>query len=82
MRTQMIIRIDPEIKAKVSSLAKTEGKSISQIVREVLENYIQDRDISGYIDGLWDRVANKLISRGLGPEDIKHVIQEVRNRRE
>jgi predicted DNA-binding protein len=78
MSTQMIVRIDPELKTKVSNLAKSEGKSISEVVRELLEDYVKDRDIGLYIDDLWKRISTKLTSRGFGPRDIKRVIQEVR----
>ena len=78
MSTQMIVRIDPELKTKVNNLAKTEGKNISEVVRELLEDYVKDRDIGLYIDDLWKRISTKLTSRGFGPKDIKRVIQEVR----
>ena len=81
MSTQMIVRIDPELKTKVNNLAKTEGKSISEVVRELLEDYVKDRDIGLYIDDLWKRISNKLTSRGFGPKDIKRVIQEVRTKK-
>jgi len=77
----MIVRIDPELKAKVNNLAKTEGKSISEVVRELLEDYVKDRDIGLYIDDLWKRISTKLTSRGFGPKDIKRVIQEVRTKK-
>ena len=81
MSTQMIVRIDPELKTKVNNLAKTEGKSISEVVRELLENYVKDRDIGLYIDDLWNRIGGKLESRGFGPKDIKGAIREVRANR-
>ena len=81
MSTQMIVRIDPELKAKVNNLAKNEGKSISEVVRELLEDYVKDRDIGLYIDDLWKRISTKLTSRGFGPKDIKRVIQEVRTKK-
>jgi len=81
MSTQMIVRIDPELKAKVNNLAKAEGKSISEVVRELLEDYVKDRDIGLYIDDLWKRISTKLTSRGFGPKDIKRVIQEVRTKK-
>jgi predicted DNA-binding protein len=81
MSTQMIVRIDPELKAKVNNLAKTEGKNISEVVRELLEDYVKDRDIGLYIDDLWKRISTKLESRGFGPKDIKRVIQEVRTKK-
>ncbi|MBW1715142.1 MAG: ribbon-helix-helix protein, CopG family [Deltaproteobacteria bacterium] len=81
MSTQMIVRIDPELKTKVNNLAKSEGKSISEVVRELLEEYVKDRDIGLYIDDLWKRIGAKLESRGFGPKDIKSVIQEVRTKK-
>ena len=78
MATQMIVRVDPDLKAKVSSLAKSEGKNVSEIVRELLESYVRNRDIGSYIDDLWERVGTKLISKGIKPEGIQSVIQDVR----
>ena len=74
----MIVRIDPELKTKVNNLAKAEGKSVSEVVRELLEDYVKNRDIGLYIDDLWQRIGNKLISRKLGPQEIQRAIQEVR----
>ena len=78
MTTQMIVRINPELKNKVNSLAKAEGKSISEVVRELLEDYVKNRDIGLYIDDLWQRIGDKLTSRKIGPKDIQRAIQEVR----
>ena len=78
MNTQMIVRIDPELKNRVTTLAKAEGKSVSEVVRELLEEYVKNRDIGLYIDDLWQRVGDKLISRKIGPKDIQRAIQEVR----
>jgi predicted DNA-binding protein len=78
MTTQMMVRIDPELKAKVMSIAKTEGKSVSEVVRELLSDYVRDRDIGAYVDNLWDRIGGKLTARGMGPKEIQRVIKEVR----
>ena len=78
MTTQMIIRINPELKNKVNSLAKAEGKSVSEVVRELLEDYVKNRDIGLYIDDLWQRIGDKLVSRKVGPKEIQRAIQEVR----
>ncbi len=78
MATQMIVRVDPELKTKVNNLAKADGKSISEVVSQLLEDYVRDRDIGSYIDDLWQRIGTKLTSHGLGLEDIQSVIQEVR----
>lgn len=78
MTTQMIVRINPELKSKVNNLAKAEGKSVSEVVRELLEDYVKNRDIGLYIDDLWQRIGDKLISRKVGPQEIQRAIQEVR----
>lgn len=80
MTTQMIVRIDPDLKAKVNSFAKIEGKNVSEIVRELLEEYVKTRDIDSYIDNLWERIGGKLVSSGIGPKDVKRVIRDVRNK--
>lgn len=80
MTTQMIIRIDPEVKKRLSKLARVEGKTTSQMVRELIEDYIKERDISAYVDDLWNRIGGKLKSRGVKPSDINRAIKEVRKK--
>ena len=80
MTTQMIVRIDPELKAKVNNFAKIEGKNVSEVVRELLEEYVKNRDIDSYIDNLWERIGGKLMSKGVGPKDIKRIIRDVRTK--
>jgi predicted transcriptional regulator len=78
MSTQMIVRIDPGLKAKVNNFARADGKNVSEVVRELLEAYVKNRDIGAYVDDLWDRAGNKLRSRGSGPEDIQRMIDDIR----
>lgn len=78
MSTQMIIRLDPNLKNRVNQFAKAEGKTTSEVVRELLENYIQSRDASTYIDDLWDRIGTQLTSKGKKHKDISKIIKEVR----
>ena len=81
MTTQMIVRINSELKNQVNSLAKAEGKSVSEVVRELLEDYVKNRDIGLYIDDLWQRIGDKLTSRKIGPKEINRAIKEVRAKR-
>jgi Arc/MetJ family transcription regulator len=80
MATQMIVRIDPDLKAKVNRFAKLEGKSASEIVRQLLKEYVKTRDIDSYIDNLWDRIGGKLASKGARPKDVERIIRDVRNK--
>jgi hypothetical protein len=74
----MIVRVDPDLKAKVNNFAKGEGKSVSEVVRELLEEYVKNRDMGAYIDNLWGRIGDKIGSHGVGPKDVKRVIREMR----
>ena len=78
MSTQMIIRIEPELKDKVTHFARTEGKTTSEVVRELLEEYISSRDIAAYVDGLWERIGARLETQGITADRISETIQEVR----
>lgn len=81
MEKQMIVRIDSELKDRLSRLARNEGKTTSQMVRELIRDYVKERDIGAYIDGLWSRIGAKLASRGVRPSDIKRAVAETRKKR-
>jgi predicted DNA-binding protein len=81
MTTQMIIRIDSETKTRLNRLARVEGKTTSQMVRELIEDYIKEKDIGTYIDDLWDRIGGKLKSKGIKQREINRAIKESRRSR-
>jgi len=74
MDKQMIVRIDTELKERLRRLARAEGKTTSQMVRELVRDYVKERDIGAYIDGLWDRIGGKLTARGIRPSAIEGAI--------
>jgi predicted DNA-binding protein len=76
----MIIRIDNEVKTRLNKLARIEGKTTSEMVRGLIEEYIKERDIGSYIDDLWDRTGKKLKSRGITPAAIEKAIRASRNK--
>ncbi len=80
MTTQMIIRVDPALKNKVSNLAKSEGKSLSELVRELLENYTKERNMGDYIDNLWDSIGEKLSQENINESDIEEAIKLARSK--
>lgn len=79
MATQMIIRVEPSLKNKVSRLAKAEGKNLSELVRELLEKYTKDRDMGAYIDNLWSKIGNNLSQNNISESDIESAIKQVRS---
>lgn len=83
MDTQMLVRIDAEIKDKLTRLARKQGRSTSSIVREILAEYVEQRDIEGYADDLWDRIGGKMRAKGSGPGDVTaSIAAERRNKYE
>lgn len=80
MTTQMIIRIDQGLKNKVTRLAKADGKNLSELVRELLQRYTMERNMSAYIDNLWDSIGNNLSETDVSEVDISEAIKQVRSR--
>ena len=80
MATQMIIRVEPGLKNKASQLAKAEGKNLSELVRELLEKYTKERDMSAYIDSLWDRIGQNFSKNNISEADIEEAIKQVRSK--
>ncbi len=80
MSTQMIIRIDEEVKNRLNKLARIEGKTTSEIVRELIEEYIEEHDIGAYIDDLWNRIGKKLKSKGVTSATINKAVKAARKK--
>ncbi len=78
MATQMIIRVESDLKDKVSKFAKAEGKNLSELVRELLINYTKERDMSTYIDDLWDRIGQNFSQQNISETDIEDAIKQIR----
>ncbi len=80
MATQMIVRIDPDLKDKVSRLAKAEGKNLSELVRDLLVNYTRERDMTATIDSLWERIGQDFSRNNVSEADIEETIRQVRSK--
>jgi len=78
MTVQMLIRIAPELKEKIQQLARYEGKTTSGMVREIIADYVKERDIGTYVDDLWKRIGKKLRSKGKKKSDIEQEITKAR----
>ncbi len=76
----MIIRIDNEVKNRLNKLARIEGKTTSEMVRGLIEEYIKEHDIGSYIDDLWNRTGKKLKAKGVTPAAIESAIRASRKK--
>ncbi len=78
MSKQLIIRIDPELKDRLFKMAQSEGKPASKMVRDIIAEYVKERDIGAHIDDLWARIGEKLKAKGATPERIAEAIEDSR----
>jgi len=81
MGDQLVIRIDRKTKEKFYELARMEGKSASEKVREMVETYIRTMDIGPVVDDLWERVGLKMKKKGIREGDIRKATRDVRTSR-
>lgn len=75
---QLTIRIDDELKDRLSSLARHEGKTTSEVVRLLVRRYVQDRDRSAFLRNLWQRMQENAETAGMTQEDVEQAIARVR----
>ena len=81
MTTQLMIRIEPDLKGSVTRLARAQGKSVSELTREVLEEYVQEHDLAAYVDRLWGRIAAQLPEEAADSEELQRMVREARKAR-
>jgi len=77
METQMIVRIDEELKNKFTRIVKLEGKSQSVKTRELIREYVEKNDMESYVGELWDRIGRK-IRKQYSLKDVPRIIADVR----
>lgn len=78
MTEQLLIRVAPELKRKLTKLATMEGKTSTQVVRDLIEDYVKQRDMGSYVISLWERIGQNLRSAGVGSKEVAKAIREVR----
>ena len=79
MTTQMVIRIDEDLKEQSARLAKQEGKSLSELVRDLLTHYTHEHSSEARFDRLWDKIGNRLVANNVTEDDISAAIAQVRS---
>ena len=78
MAEQLLIRVDPDLKRKLNKLATMEGKTSTQVVRDLIEDYVKRRDVASYIGILWGRIGQSLKSAGVGSAAVARAVRGVR----
>jgi hypothetical protein len=81
MVSQVLIRVDKELKDKFQRLSRTEQKSINEKVRELMEEYVKDHDMEAALKSLWDEIGGTLRKKGYKASDVTRMIKEARTGR-
>lgn len=61
--------------------AKIEGKTSSEVIRALVEDYLRQRDVGAYVDSLWERFGKDFKARKLTAKDIPAAIKASRKSR-
>ncbi len=77
---QLTVRIDDDLKGHLQNLARQEGKSTSDVVRGLVQRYVQDRDRGAALRALWERMRQRAEEAGADPEDVEGAIESVRGK--
>lgn len=78
MQSQIIIRIDSNIKSKFQKIARMEGKTTSEMIREMMMDCIAQKDFAAAVDKVWDKITVEFNKRGITDKDIEKAVKEVR----
>lgn len=81
MGDQILIRMDPALKQQLSKAARMEGKTSSEVIRTLVEDYLRQRDVGAYIDSLWDRFGKDFKARKLTAGDVTAAVKASRKAR-
>lgn len=81
MVSQILIRVDKELKDKFQRLSRSEQKSVNEKLRELMEEYVKDHNIEAAMKNLWDEIGQSLKKKGYKASDVNKKIKEVRSGR-
>ena len=76
----ILINIDGNLKSRFDRTAKMEGKTRSEKIRELMSEYVSERDIGKWIDDIWNGIGNTLKSAGYKQKDVEQAVKRARKR--
>lgn len=81
MSEQLLVRVAPELKRRLAQAATLEGKTSAQVIRDLIEDYVRQRDMPAYVAGLWGRISAQLAEAGARRGDVARAIKAARKAR-
>ena len=78
MGSQIIVKVDNKTKEKFYRLVRMEGRTASDKVREMVEDFIKKSDVESIVDDLWQRIGTKMKGKGFREKDVQKMVRTVR----
>jgi len=78
MTSQILIRVDKELKDQFQRLSRIEQKSVNEKIRELIEEYVREHDMEAAMKRLWDEIGQSLKRKGYRTSDVDKMIRKVR----
>ena len=79
MTSQILVRVDKELKEKFQRLTGIERKSINEKVRELMEEYVREHSMESTMKNLWDDIGRSMKKKGYKESDVEKMIRKVRS---
>ena len=79
MTSQILVRVDKELKEKFQRLTGIERKSINEKVRELMEEYVREHSMESSMKKLWDDIGRSMKKKGYKESDVEKMIRKVRS---
>lgn len=81
LTSQILVRIDKDLKEKIQRLSHLERKSVSEKIRELLTDYVSEHNMESAMKELWDEIGQAIKKKGYKESDVKRLIKEARSGR-
>lgn len=78
MASQILVRVDKDIKDKFQRQSRFEQKSVNEKIRELMEEYVREHSIEDAMKSLWDEMGESLRKKGYRESDVEKTIKKVR----
>jgi hypothetical protein len=79
MTSQILVRVDKDIKDKFQRLSRFEHKSVNEKLCELIKDYVEEHNIENAMKGLWSEIGSSLKKKGYKVSDVEKAIRKVRS---
>ncbi len=79
MTSQILVRLDKELKDKFQRLSGIEQKSVNEKVRELMEKYVKEHSLETTMKNLWDEIGSSMKKKGYKEADVARMIKKARS---